>query len=157
MDKPIAYFALIMIFTTACANIFAQQADYIEMREELTYLSCIKVSTDTIDLSLTNLLSVNVDSIDTNLSHYYYDLGWAYFYKANSSKNDMYRDLSDLAYFKCISVDSNYVSAYWNLALRYSHIGECHLSRRLLDEYVNRCEKGSYDPEAVQRVISRCN
>lgn len=146
----------LLIVLLQCLNAKAQKVDYLEMRDTLTYLSCVKVSPDTIDLSLKNLQSLDVNSIDTNLSHYYYDLGWAYFFKSAYTKDQSWKDLSDLAYFKCYSLDSNYVSALWNLASHYSGSGECKLSNVLLDEYEKRCPKEYFKAEDVKMVRERC-
>lgn len=126
------------------------------MRDSLTYLSCFRASPDTIELSLKFLLNVNVDSIDSNLSAYYYDLGWAYFFKAAYTKDNTYKDQSALAYFKCISVDSSHYSAYWNLALHYSETGECDLATKLMSRYKKYCPVEYYRHEEVEKVMTRC-
>ena len=135
----------------------AQKVDYLDIKDSLTYLSCFQASPDTIELSLENLLAVDISSIDTNLSHYYYDLGWAYFFKAAYTKDQSWKDLSDLAYYKCYTLDSNYVSSIWNLALRYSNTGECELSKVLIQEYLKRCPKEYIRQGEVDMIIERCN
>lgn len=127
-----------------------------EMRDTLAFLNCRGTSKDTVNRNIQNLEKLDVNSIDTNLAQYYYDLGIAYYYKASWTKDEKWREKSDIANWKSLFLDAENPSANWNLALRYSRTGECELAQKLLKQYLETCPKEYWMTDQIELIKKRC-
>jgi len=138
---------LLISFSTAQNTI-----DYIKIKKETSTTSCVQHDTNSVNLSIKNLLAIDTLKITNGLLEYRYDLGMNYYLKAALYKQNEWFYLAISNFKKCIAIDKKYGPAYYNIALIYRFLGDNANAKVYLNLYKKYTKKKYWDKDFISRV-----
>jgi len=147
---------LFCIFIAGHINVEAQESDYAKIRPSIIALTCGTKDVSMIDTSITQLLALDTNTIEKNLSVYYEDLGQLYWLKAVRLPNDSNLVKSIAFTQKALYHNPKSTKAYWNLACAHIFNGDCEQGQQCLEKY-NQYIKPKYrDEEEQKQLLALC-
>lgn len=144
------FFSSLLIVSSA---IYAQGTiDYNKIRNQTVLHSCTITNSDTVELTLKNLLALDTLLIKKGLDNYFYDLGMTYYIKGYMGLQKEYKNLAITTFRKCTIINSKRGDAYYNLSLIYLIEKNYSQAKVMLILYKKHTRKKFWDKDLIDLI-----
>lgn len=128
-----------------------------QVRDSLNTLSCGKVDSAMVLLTMNRLLAFDTNMISYNIHKYYRDLGWCYYLLGNT-RNDtsLIRTASHL-YDQALYHHPNWGNVLWDKSFfAYHYYHDCEEGKYYLDRYKKATRRKYWNKEQIALLTKNC-